>query len=71
MKRILESKDENVLDYSIYIIYRLIYSIGYLEEDGKPNPLREEMEKDGTLIKLIEIFSNKTFKIKIINSNSA
>ncbi|KAA6397283.1 MAG: hypothetical protein EZS28_007189 [Streblomastix strix] len=42
-----------------------------VEEEGKPNPLREEMEKDGCLKKLLNVFNNTGFKDKEINSNAA
>ncbi|KAA6386379.1 MAG: hypothetical protein EZS28_018097 [Streblomastix strix] len=49
----------------------LINGIGVLEGEGKPNPLLKEMEKDGTLTKLIEIFRNDKYKDKEINSYAA
>ncbi|KAA6370968.1 MAG: hypothetical protein EZS28_033505 [Streblomastix strix] len=71
MNKILNSKNEQVLDYSTYILMKIIYSIGQLEGEGKPNPVREEMKKDGTLTKLIEIFQNDQYINKDINSRAA
>jgi hypothetical protein len=51
-----------------YILMRIIYGIGSLEGEEKPNPLLKEMEKDGTLSKLIEIFQNDKYKYKDINT---
>ncbi|KAA6370590.1 MAG: hypothetical protein EZS28_033883 [Streblomastix strix] len=38
---------------------KIIIGIGQLEGEGKPNPLLKEMDKDGTLRKLVEIFQNE------------
>ncbi|KAA6354294.1 MAG: hypothetical protein EZS28_050179, partial [Streblomastix strix] len=40
---------------------------GELEGEGKQNPLLNEMEKDGTLTKLVEIFQNDKYEDKDIN----
>ncbi|KAA6360995.1 MAG: hypothetical protein EZS28_043478, partial [Streblomastix strix] len=66
IKKALESEMEMVILNSISIIQQLIYAVGYYEEEGKPNPLLKEMEKDGTLNKFIQIFQNKTIQDKRI-----
>ncbi|KAA6380594.1 MAG: putative Multidrug resistance-associated protein, partial [Streblomastix strix] len=53
------------------ILKRILYGIGFQEGEGKPNPVREELEKDGTLTKLIEIFQNDKYGNKGINSCAA
>ncbi|KAA6389448.1 MAG: hypothetical protein EZS28_015027 [Streblomastix strix] len=40
-------------------------------KEGKPNPLLKEMERDGTLTKLIEIFNNDQFNNKEIKTQAA
>jgi hypothetical protein len=42
-----------------------------LEGKGKPNPLLKEMERDGTVIKLVEVFQNDKYENKDINVWSA
>ncbi|KAA6371697.1 MAG: hypothetical protein EZS28_032776 [Streblomastix strix] len=60
-----------VLWNSIIIIQQLIYTVGYFEGEGNPNPLLKEMEKDGTLTKIIEIFKNDKYENKDINACAA
>ncbi|KAA6395784.1 MAG: hypothetical protein EZS28_008693 [Streblomastix strix] len=45
---------------------KIIFGIGQLEGEGKPNPLLKEMDKDGTLTKLVEIFQNEKYQNKQI-----
>ncbi|KAA6355074.1 MAG: hypothetical protein EZS28_049399 [Streblomastix strix] len=71
MNKILNSEDEFVLLRSTIILMKLINGIGELEGEGKPNPLLKEIEKDGTLTKLIEIFRNDKYQIKDIKSFAA
>ncbi|KAA6371087.1 MAG: hypothetical protein EZS28_033386, partial [Streblomastix strix] len=71
MNKTLNSEDEQVLYGLMDILMEIIYGIGQLEGEGKPNPLLKEMEKDGTLTKLIEIFRNDKYKDKDINTFAA
>ncbi|KAA6356296.1 MAG: hypothetical protein EZS28_048177, partial [Streblomastix strix] len=64
IKKTLDSQNENVLNYSTQILMKIIYGIGELEGEGKPNPLLKVMEKDGTLTKIIEFFRNDKYKNK-------
>ncbi|KAA6361776.1 MAG: hypothetical protein EZS28_042697 [Streblomastix strix] len=71
MNKTMKSQFEDILLYSTNILLFIIYSIGELEGEGKPNPLLKEMEKDGTLTKLIEIFRNDKYKDKDIKAWAA
>ncbi|KAA6380130.1 MAG: hypothetical protein EZS28_024342, partial [Streblomastix strix] len=71
INKTLNSENEEVLDNSTFILMKIFYGIGELEGEGKPNPLLIEMEKDGTLTKLIEIFKNDKYKDKETNTQAA
>ncbi|KAA6394780.1 MAG: hypothetical protein EZS28_009690, partial [Streblomastix strix] len=71
MNRTLNSGNELVQEYSVLIFKVITFAIGELEGEGKPHPLLKEMENDGTLTKLIEIFQNDKYNNKDINLQSA
>lgn len=68
IKKVLNSENEIVLFRITEIFWKLIADINKIGEEGSPYPLREELEKDGTLAKLIEIFGNENYNDRKINS---
>ncbi|KAA6393252.1 MAG: hypothetical protein EZS28_011224 [Streblomastix strix] len=61
-----------IIDEIISLLNKLpIENIRQLEGEGKPNPLLKEMEKGGTLSKLIKIFQNDKYEDNDINTWSA
>ncbi|KAA6369273.1 MAG: hypothetical protein EZS28_035200, partial [Streblomastix strix] len=67
-KQFLYSQDEEILLQGALIYKRFLFFTGRFDSDNKQNPLREEMEKDGTLDKLIEMYQNQTindYKIRL------
>lgn len=56
INKTLNCGNEAVLIYSTIIISYILYGIGELEGERKPNPVREEVLISGMLNKLINIF---------------
>ncbi|KAA6358641.1 MAG: hypothetical protein EZS28_045832, partial [Streblomastix strix] len=71
LKKLLSSENENILNWTSQSIYKICYAVGYLEGGGKPNPLREKMERDGTVEQLFGIIQGDKYKDKYIRGFAA
>ncbi|KAA6370804.1 MAG: hypothetical protein EZS28_033670, partial [Streblomastix strix] len=71
LNQLLENENEITLKYLSQIALRIISAVGDNSEDGKPNPLREQMNQDGIQGQLLQIFHYQNYKDKEINSIAA
>ncbi|KAA6356093.1 MAG: hypothetical protein EZS28_048380, partial [Streblomastix strix] len=71
IKRLLSCEKESILANATELLQRFIYPFIVEYEEGKPNPLLKDMENDGSISKLIEIFKDDQYRNKDINSQLA
>ncbi|KAA6384450.1 MAG: putative CAMK family protein kinase [Streblomastix strix] len=71
INKILSVENELIIEQIVKLVKRIVDELSKDVEEGKPNPLLKEIEKDGTLSKLIEIFRNDKYLNKYINTYAA
>ncbi|KAA6397978.1 MAG: hypothetical protein EZS28_006492 [Streblomastix strix] len=71
LKLFLNSQSENVLMQTTYCIYQFFFNQSILENKQQLNQLREQIQKQGSLEKLIEIFRNDAYQNQKIYQNIA
>ncbi|KAA6394684.1 MAG: hypothetical protein EZS28_009786 [Streblomastix strix] len=70
-KESINNEDELIMWNALKVYQRFLSSLGEFKGDGKFITLKEKFEKDGTLEKLIKIFSYQGYKDKVINENAS
>ncbi|KAA6396561.1 MAG: hypothetical protein EZS28_007913 [Streblomastix strix] len=61
LSKTFSSENDLVVSFSVFMASRILNGIGQLKGEGKQNPLFQELESDGTLTKLVEIFLTDKF----------
>ncbi|KAA6391985.1 MAG: hypothetical protein EZS28_012488 [Streblomastix strix] len=68
--RALQSENEDVLDCALYNIHKIMAAFLENQEEGKENILRQQLESDGTLGRILWALFNDRYKFDFIKYNA-
>ncbi|KAA6384768.1 MAG: hypothetical protein EZS28_019707 [Streblomastix strix] len=70
-KSLLNNKNENAIWNATYSMFVITLTMSGFDQEENQNSMKEQMDKDGTIAKLVEIFKNGQYLDKQINQQVA